>query len=229
MMKNITFYTLLILAIGLFSCEGEDFSSSEGLNDNLYNSPDGFAPGTYVGGENYNEIVENPFILTSEESTSTFSIDADGGSYANSRRFLNDNRLPPADAIRTEELVNYFDFNYPEFNQVHPISLNGEVSACPWAEGHKLVRIGIKGQSIAPSDLPASNIVLLVDVSGSMKSPDKLDLFKEAMNLFVDQLDAEDRIAIVTYAGSAGVVLNATSGDKKNDHQKCDQQFRSRR
>lgn len=167
-------------------------------------------------GERYNTIVENPFVEVAKEATSTFSIDADGGSYANVRRFLTNNTKPLADAIRTEELVNYFPFNYADPTGGQPIAINGEVSNCPWEPTHKLIRVGLKGRSIAKEQLPASNIVLLIDVSGSMSEASKLPLLKEALPAFVDNLRAQDKLAIVTYAGVAGVPLEATSGADKS-------------
>ncbi len=207
--------TLFILPIFLIGCSSEN----EGLYYSNEASFDANTTGNYyepiAGGDNYNEIVENPFINTADEHISTFSIDADGASYANVRRFLQqDNQLPVKDAVRTEELINYFDLDY-EFNEAqHPIDLNGEVSECPWNEDNKLIRIGIKGEPIA-GELPPSNFVFLIDVSGSMSSADKLELLKEGFNLFVDEMDAADRVAIVTYAGSAGVVLQSTPGTQK--------------
>jgi Ca-activated chloride channel family protein len=169
-----------------------------------------------VGGERYNEIEENPFIATADEPISTFSVDADGASYANSRRFIQDNQQPPADAIRTEEFINYFPFDYAPPTGSDPIGLNGEVSDCPWAPGHKLMRIGIQGKELPRSQQGHSNFVLLVDVSGSMNSRDKLGILKDAFHLFVDEMRASDRLAIVTYAGADKVALTSTPGtDKK--------------
>ena len=161
---------LMALALLLWSCGIEGLNSS----DSSKYSTDQSYPGNYADnttGEGYNEIIENPFIEVSEEPTSTFSIDADGASYSNVRRFLNDGSLPPPDAVRTEELINYFDYDYPNVLAGHPIALNGEVSTCPWQEGHKLIRIGIKGKDIPQAELPPSNLVFLIDVSGSMTSP----------------------------------------------------------
>ncbi|MEM6878386.1 MAG: VWA domain-containing protein [Bacteroidota bacterium] len=166
--------------------------------------------------ERYNAIVENPFIPISQQAISTFSIDADGASYANVRRFIQqDQRVPPAGALRTEEMINYFDLDYPYENTTHPISLNGEVSPCPWNEDNQLVRIGIKGRPMADNDVPPANFVFLIDVSGSMVREDKLEMLKSGFKLFVDELSSDDRVAIVTYAGSAGVVLPSTTGDRK--------------
>ncbi len=167
-------------------------------------------------GDNYDEIIENPFINTSDEATSTFSVDADGASYANIRRFIQESQqLPPVNAIRTEELINYFSLDYDYTDTTHPIDLNGEVSTCPWNTSNQLVRIGIKGKPIPEAELPASNFVFLIDVSGSMSSEDKLALLKNGFNLFVDELTDQDRVAIVTYAGNAGLVLPSTSGSQK--------------
>ncbi len=187
------------------------FLSSCTMNDEL-----GGLTAMPVLGDIYAEVEENPFVQVADQPVSTFSIDADGASYANVRRFIQqDQQLPPKAAVRTEELINYFNLDYPYTDPSHPINLNGEVSPCPWNEAHKLVRIGIKGQPIAQNQLPASNFVFLIDVSGSMGSDDKLELLKNGFKLFVDELTAEDRVAIVTYAGAAGVVLPSTTGNNK--------------
>lgn len=201
---------LMALALSLWSCGSEGLFSSGNYDSAAYDYTD------TPGGEGYDEIIENPFIEVSEEPTSTFSIDADGASYSNVRRFLNEGTMPPPNAVRTEELINYFDYDYPNVLAGHPIALNGEVSSCPWQEGHKLIRIGIKGKDIPQDDLPPSNLVFLIDVSGSMSSPDKLGLLQEGFKLLVEELSPEDRVAIVTYAGSAGVVLPSTPGSNKS-------------
>lgn len=201
----------------LISCLVIYASCEDDLNsDGTLSSGQGFVNIQAGLGDNYGEIIENPFINVSEESISTFSIDADGGSYANARRFLQEsNQLPPRDAIRTEEFLNYFDLDYTNPTGEHPIVANGEISVCPWNTQNKLVRIGIQAKDIPEAALPPSNFVLLIDVSGSMGSEDKLQLLKSGFNSFVDELDASDSVAIVTYAGQAGVVLEATSGDQK--------------
>lgn len=169
-----------------------------------------------LSGDVYNEVEENPFLRVDEFPVSTFSIDADGASYANVRRFIQqENQLPPNGAVRTEELINYFNLDYPYTDASHPIAINGEVSQCPWNAGNKLIRIGIKGKPIPQNELPPSNFVFLIDVSGSMGSEDKLELLKSGFRDFVDVLDASDRVAIVTYAGSAATVLESTPGDQK--------------
>lgn len=204
-MRSIKLLLGLTFAMLLTACEDDaTFGLSSGVTDDI------------VQGDTYNDIEENPFIQVVEEPISTFSIDADGASYANVRRFiLQDNQLPPKQAVRTEELINYFSLDYDYVDATHPIALNGEVSVCPWNSANKLIRIGIKGKPIPEDDMPPSNFVFLIDVSGSMSSPDKLELLKNGFKLFVDELTAADRVAIVTYAGSAGLVLPSTSGDEK--------------
>lgn len=201
---------LIFLSILLFSCsESGDVS----INSLAYYD-ESFSP---TQGDEYAEFEENPFIDVSENPVSTFSIDADGASYANVRRFIQqDQSLPPKAAVRTEELINYFDLDYEFDHSGHPIALNGEVAECPWKDGNKLVRIGIQGEPISENDLPASNFVFLIDVSGSMSSGDKLELLKEGFTSFVEEMNVEDRIAIVTYASSSGVVLESTSGSQKS-------------
>ncbi|MCB0546694.1 MAG: VWA domain-containing protein [Phaeodactylibacter sp.] len=215
-MKRLLLYTIG-LALALSSCTKEGDQQERGLSGSFadfsgnYSGSNGYINGG--DGENYNTIVENPFITVEAEPTSTFSIDADGASFSNVRRFLNQNQLPPVDAIRTEELVNYFNYDYESPTGADPIALNGEVSSCPWAPSHRLVRIGIKGREI--QEFPPSNMVLLIDVSGSMSSEDKLPLLRESFKLFVDELSADDRLAIVTYAGQAGLLLPSTPGSEK--------------
>ncbi|MBR9999350.1 MAG: VWA domain-containing protein [Cyclobacteriaceae bacterium] len=213
-MKSLALPTVPFLLI-LASCSGLEDSIPAFDQYNYVSTMTGIPPEMAVTGDRYNEIVENPFMKVAEQPVSTFSIDADGASYSNTRRFIRENYKPPADAVRTEELINYFPLDYPVNNTGHPVSLNGEIAACPWAEGHKLIRIGISGKDIPSAQLPPANFVLLIDVSGSMSSPDKLDLLKEGFMNLVDEFSANDQIAIVTYAGSAGVVLESTSGSEK--------------
>lgn len=159
--------------------------------------------------ESYNEIEENVFKSAQHTPLSTFSIDVDTASYANVRRFLNDGILPPADAVRVEELINYFPYDYPQPNGDAPFSVTAEVGPCPWKPNHRLARIGIKGKEIAVADRPPANLVFLVDVSGSMEPENKLPLVKRGLRLLVPQLQSEDRLGIVTYAGNAGVALES--------------------
>ncbi|MCK4563641.1 MAG: von Willebrand factor type A domain-containing protein [Verrucomicrobia bacterium] len=161
--------------------------------------------------EQYDRIVDNAFKLAMENPLSTFSIDVDRASYSNMRRFLNSNQLPPPDAVRIEELVNYFHYDYPQPRGADPFAVSMEVSQCPWNTEHQLALIGLQGLEIETADLPPNNLVFLLDVSGSMNSPDKLPLLKAAMRLLVGQLRPEDRVSIVVYAGAAGIVLEPTS------------------
>jgi Ca-activated chloride channel family protein len=165
--------------------------------------------------ENYDRIYDNEFLDVIDNPLSTFSIDVDAASYSNIRRFINQGRMPPADAVRIEEMINYFTYDYPQPDGNVPFSMSNEVSECPWNRAHKLVHIGLQGKEIATEDLPPSNIVFLLDVSGSMNMPDKLPLLKRAFNLLVNELRKEDRVAIVVYAGAAGLVLPSTPGNQK--------------
>lgn len=165
--------------------------------------------------ERYNQFVENRFARPLDEPLSTFSIDVDTASYANVRRFLTAGRRPPRDAVRIEELVNYFRYGYPKPEGDEPFSVTLEAADCPWRSGHHLVRIGIRGRDVARDRRPAGNLVFLVDVSGSMGEPDKLPLVKQALLMLVEELTENDRVAIVTYAGDAGVKLPPTSGDQQ--------------
>ncbi len=165
--------------------------------------------------ESYNFIEENRFHVAKENAVSTFSVDIDKASYSNVRRFLNYGSLPQKDAVRIEELINYFTYSYPQPSGEHPFSITTEVSACPWNSQHQLVHIGVQGKRIATKNLPPSNLTFLIDVSGSMNEPNKLPLLKESMKLLVNELREEDRVSIVVYAGAAGLVLPPTSGDNK--------------
>lgn len=167
--------------------------------------------------EDYCLIVENEFHAPADVPLSTFSVDVDAASYSNMRRFLAYGQRPPKDAIRIEELINYFDYTYPQPVDDKPIAIYSEVGSCPWATGHKLVHIGIQGKAIPMDDLPASNLVFLIDVSGSMQDEDKLPLVIASFKLLVEQLRELDRVAIVVYAGASGLVLPSTAGIRKED------------
>ena len=167
--------------------------------------------------EEYATIHDNIFHNPSRTPLSTFSIDVDAASYSNIRRFLNNGQEPPKDAVRIEEMVNYFNYDYLSPGNDEPFSVNTEVSEAPWNSEHRLVHIGIQGKKIATDNLPASNLVFLLDVSGSMNAPNKLPLLKSAFGLLVEQLREQDKVSIVVYAGAAGVVLEPTSGDNKEE------------
>jgi len=165
--------------------------------------------------ESYAHIAENGFVQVADQPLSTFSIDVDRASYANMRRFIRDGRRPPVDAVRIEEMINYFAYNYPDARGEHPFSVTTDAMVAPWNQEHLLVRVGLQGQRIDMSDAPPANLVFLLDVSGSMQSPDKLPLLKQAYGLLVDQLRPQDRVAIVVYAGAAGLVLPSTAGHQR--------------
>ncbi len=185
-----------------------------------------FLPGTAADGfyaqsrartdanESYAAIRPNPFLSTAEHPLSTFAADVDTASYTNVRRFLEKGQLPPPDAVRIEELVNYFRFGYPDPVDGHPVSITTEIAACPWAPDHRLALIGLRAKPIAEAR-EGRNLTLLIDVSGSMDSPDKLPLVKAALRMFVDTLRDDDRIAIVVYASATGLVLPATPGARR--------------
>ncbi len=168
-----------------------------------------------MNAEEYKEIAENNFKTVSESPLSTFSIDVDAASYSNMRRYINKGELPPADAIRTEELINYFSYDYPQPTGNDPVKITTEVGACPWNVKHRLVRIGLKAKEIPTDKLPVSNLVFLIDVSGSMYGPQRLGLVQSSLKLLVSNLRDEDRVAIVVYSGSAGEKLPSTSGSDK--------------
>ena len=177
--------------------------------------PDSSAPDFNT--EAYDRIEDNRFLEVSNNPLSTFSIDVDTASYANVRRFLQRGTLPPKDAVRIEEMLNYFSYNYPVPSGEGPFSASVEVGQAPWALEHRLVRIGLKGQELGMEQRPSSNLVFLLDVSGSMQPANKLPLLKNAMRLLVDRLGEKDRVAIVVYAGASGLVLPSTSSDQKGE------------
>lgn len=165
--------------------------------------------------EEYSSINENGFKQVGESPLSTFSIDVDAASYSNMRRFINKGELPPSDAVRVEELINYFSYDYAKPTGSNPVKITMEAAACPWNSAHRLVRIGLKAKEIPTDNLPASNLVFLIDVSGSMWGATRLDLVKTSLKLLVNNLRDKDKVAIVTYAGNAQVKLETTSGNDK--------------
>ncbi len=215
MKARLRFLVAILVAV-FMSCEGsnnEDTSS-------IFHEQSGFAqkfqgmeiPQT----EKYKGYEENPFVKVAEQPVSTFSVDADGGSYANMRRFMHLGQKPPKESVRIEEYINYFTFDYAEPVAGENVALNSEVSNCPWNKQHYLLRIGMKGKTIPQNQLPNSNYVFLIDVSGSMDSPDKLGILKKGFTTMLDNLKDQDRVAIVVYAGQAGVLLPSTYADNKN-------------
>ncbi|MDZ8140219.1 MAG: von Willebrand factor type A domain-containing protein [Nostoc sp. DedQUE04] len=172
--------------------------------------------GSRFNTENYNRIEDNPFHRVGNDPLSTFSIDVDTASYSNVRRFITQGELPPKDAVRIEELINYFTYNYPQPKGDRPFSVTTEVAAAPWNPQHKLVQVGLQGKRLESKTLPPSNLVFLIDVSGSMDDPNKLPLVQQSLKLLVNQLRPEDRVSLVVYAGNAGLVLPATAGSQKS-------------
>lgn len=165
--------------------------------------------------ENYSTIVENGYKEVLKDPLSTFSVDVDRASYSNVRRFLNSGQLPPVDAVRIEEMINYFSYDYKVPVDEHPFAVHHELAVCPWNKEHYLMKVGLKGKEIAKDNLPASNLVFLLDVSGSMNSSNKLPLLKSAFHLLVQELRPEDKVSIVVYAGASGCILEPTPGNNK--------------
>ncbi|MCP4848978.1 MAG: DUF3520 domain-containing protein [Verrucomicrobiaceae bacterium] len=172
---------------------------------------------TAAGSERFGRLYDTPFFQAFERPLSTFAVDVDTASYANVRRYIGRHgQLPPTDAVRVEEMINYFDYAYPQpEDSRHPFSVNLEVAACPWEKGHRLVRVGLKAREMNPGKRPASNLIFLVDASGSMNSPLKLPLLKSSLAALTRNLTEDDRIGIVTYTGNAGVALDPVHGDLK--------------
>lgn len=221
-MRNLNFFMMAFLVLTIFSCKKAyapneaadtmDMTVAVPAEDMPYENyiPD---PNT----ESYAALEENPFTSPSKEPLSTFSIDVDNASYTNIRRFINEGQKVPKDAVRVEEMINFFKYQYPQPDGRHPFSINTEYSDCPWNKNSRLLKIGLQGKNIPMENLPATNLVFLVDVSGSMDEQNKLPLLKESMKILVKELRPVDKVSIVVYAGSAGVVLEPTSGDEKDE------------
>lgn len=211
--------SILLLLISPFICGcGTDRNSPnseakvEAMPRTIAN-PTGELPPT-EGTETYAHVIENGILPVVDHPLSTFSIDTDTASYSNIRRFLLQGQLPPPDAVRIEECLNYFTYDYPPADGDVPFSIHAEVAGCPWNHAHRLAKIGIQGRTVSNEQRPAANLVFLLDVSGSMNHPKKLPLLKESMRLLVEQLGESDHIAIVVYAGAAGMVLPSTSASQ---------------
>ncbi len=187
--------------------------SSLNQNNAFYYPPQPYPVST----EDYATINENKFMNPNTEPLSTFSVDVDRASYSNVRRFINQGVLPPADAVRIEEMINYFNYDYAQPKGNHPFAIHHELATCPWNQQHYLMKVALQGKHIDKDNLPPSNLVFLLDVSGSMNSANKLPLLKSALKMLVNELREEDKVAIVVYAGAAGVVLEPTSGANKSE------------
>jgi Ca-activated chloride channel homolog len=205
MIRRLRFFPLLVI-IAFTSCES-DFNKYSAISGD-------YMEGEIQTGENYKDYAENQFIAVAEQPISTFSVDADGGAYANMRRYMYLGEKPPTAAVRIEEFINYFTFEYAEPAAGENVALNSELSSCPWDDSHALMRLGMKGKTLSDAEMGNSNYVFLIDVSGSMDSPDKLGILKTGFKTMVDHLEKGDRVAIVTYAGSAEVLLKSTNGDE---------------
>ncbi len=215
---NQTLDEVVVLGYGVVSKEYADMSINS--TERAYMKMAASAPAPaysydQLREEEYGSFSENRFKSASDEPLSTFSIDVDAASYSNVRRFLNQGRMPEKDAVRIEELINYFSYAYEKPTGNDPVKIVTEAGECPWNKQHRLVRIGIKAKEVASENLPASNLVFLIDVSGSMNGPTRLDLVKSSLKLLINNLREKDRVAIVVYAGSAGEVLPSTPGSDK--------------
>ena len=199
---------VVVTGYGIQRSKGRLFSrKNRNKNSHYYEIPE--------NNENYAGITENTFKTPQNNPLSTFSIDVDKASYSNIRRMINNGQKVPKDAVKIEEMLNYFNYEYAQPTDEHPFAIHSELAECPWNEKHQLVKIGLQGKKIATDNLPPSNLVFLIDVSGSMSSSNKLPLLKSAFKLLVNQLREQDKVSIVVYAGAAGVVLKPTSGANK--------------
>jgi Ca-activated chloride channel family protein len=226
-MKSSTLFVMAAAAaLIITSCDNASHEEKAKMDHALYNlSPPAacevqmdclMSPPPPPSTEEYTAIKENRFHNSKTEPLSTFSIDVDAASYSNVRKKLMDGYLPPADAVRIEEFINYFSYDYPRPKGKEPFSIYTEYAECPWNSKHTLLQIGLKGKEIEEAAAAPNNLVFLLDVSGSMDEPDKLPLLKRAFKLLIPKLREEDRVSIVVYAGSAGVILNGAQGDQKD-------------
>lgn len=184
-------------------------------NESITPYPDEYYHPKPINTEEYEKISENEFLDVSDNPLSTFSIDVDTASYSNVRRFLNSNQMPPEDSVRIEEMINYFSYDHKKPQGNDPFSITTNASICPWNTNHQLVSIGLQGKVFEGNEIPPSNLVFLIDVSGSMNQPNKLPLLKTAFKMMANQLSSNERVAIVVYAGAAGTVLESTPGSNK--------------
>ena len=207
-MKKISIILAAVAAITIISCSIADcgggwyeYENASPMYDQDVQNP---------SGNNFDEIKENKFVKASEEPTSTFSVDADGAAYAYMRRCINSGWLPDANSVRIEEFLNYFTFDYADPSGDETVAINAEIGVCPWNTEHKLLRLGLKGKSLADDQIPDANYIFLIDVSGSMCGPDRLDLVKTGLCNMLDYMKPTDRVAIITYSGSVAKVLEST-------------------
>ncbi len=210
MKKIFKTFALAVIIPCLAGCTSADYM--DGMAGYPGSGPafDAGVDGDDGAGDDYAEYKDNPFVSTAEQNVSTFSIDADGASYSNVRRYIQEGMIPSPSAVRIEEFLNYFTFNYPDPADGNSVAIGAEVGPCPWAPEHRLMMLGIKGRSVEESQLPAANYVFLIDVSGSMNSNDKLGLLKKCMTTLVDYMRPTDRISIITYSGKVNKTLEST-------------------
>ncbi|MCR5520221.1 MAG: von Willebrand factor type A domain-containing protein [Bacteroidales bacterium] len=208
MKKFISLGIIAIISASLASCSMGEYDNTAFYDGGYYNSTDGVK--TEESGDNFEQIQENGFIDVSKQPTSTFSVDADGATYAYMRACLSKGRLPDPNSVRIEEYLNYFTFDYADPEGSESVAINAELGACPWNNSHKLLRLGLKGKSMKDSEIPDANFIFLVDVSGSMMGDDRLELVKTGLCTMVDYMKPSDRIAIITYSGEVKKVLEST-------------------
>ena len=207
-MQKITFMAFAAAITFTFSSCSFAPKAPDGAFDGAIGESNGEPIVGMPSGDQFEEFTDNPFISTSEEPTSTFSVDADGASYAYMRSYMSKGYFPDKSSVRVEEFLNYFTFDYPE--PENAVGINAEIGACPWNSEHYLLRLGLKGKSISEEEMLPANYVFLVDVSGSMNSEDKLPLLKSALLTLVDELQPTDRVSLITYSGSVQRLLEST-------------------
>ena len=212
---NRTIEEVVVMAFGTQKKSNVASAASKAMADMAYISPPREYSYDSEKNESYSSFAENRFKDAKSDPLSTFSLDVDVASYSNVRRMINQGQKPAKDAVRVEQFINYFSYNYPNPSGKHPISILAETQPCPWNKSNLLVRIGVKAKEVPSENLPASNFVFLIDVSGSMYSPNRLPLVKSSLKLLTNNLRDKDRVSIVVYAGAAGEVLPSTSGADK--------------
>ncbi|MBO4404457.1 MAG: von Willebrand factor type A domain-containing protein [Treponema sp.] len=209
------FFAAVVFSCLLVSCSaGDDYYGFPGAG--YFGSWEPDLETDYFSGDKFDTIIDNPFVLTSEENVSTFSLDADSASYSYMRKSINTGFLPDESSVRIEEYLNYFTYDYEDPKGNETVALNSEVSSCPWNDEHYLVRLGIKGKSIEAENVPLNNYVFLIDVSGSMNGSDRLPLLKKCLIKMLDSMNPNDRVSIVTYSGHEELLLESTLVENKN-------------
>ena len=204
--------SLFAVTLGLVGCSSNPMQGPKNAAGGAHAKFAGQEPNT----EDYDRIFENPFLSAKEFPQSTFSTAVDTAAYSNVRRFLNEGQLPPKDAVRIADMLNYFDYAYPEPRGAHPVAIGLEMAPCPWNAKHHLLKIALKAKTLSPGEMPPRNLVFLIDTSGSMSPANRLALVKDSLELLVNELREQDRVSIVTYAGEASLRLPPTPGHMRN-------------